>query len=86
MRLSCSRCSNGDERTALEYFSRLQRASPESLIANYYLAQLRLRARDFDAAIALLEELVTPEELGPYRRKMASPAWIFGYPAPEENF
>jgi len=48
---------HGDEKTALDYFTRLKEASPESLIANYYMAQLRLRAREFDEAIALLSEL-----------------------------
>jgi len=48
----------GNDREAEEGFAILRGASRQSLIANYYLAQLKLKQRKYDEALALLDELL----------------------------
>ena len=48
----------GDDEKALESFSRLRRESSESLLANYFLAQLHIKRNEHAKALDLLEELV----------------------------
>jgi tetratricopeptide (TPR) repeat protein len=48
----------GNDEGAIQGFSHLRRESRESLIANYYLAQLRIKRNEFDEALVLLQELV----------------------------
>jgi tetratricopeptide (TPR) repeat protein len=52
----------GNDKAALEGFSSLRKISKDSLIANFYLAQLKMKERKYDEALDLLEELskVTP--------------------------
>jgi len=47
----------GRDEAAIEGFSHLRRESRESRIANYYLAQLRIKRNEFPEAIELLQEL-----------------------------
>ncbi len=53
----------GRDEAAIEGFSHLRRESRESRIANYYLAQLRIRRNEFPEALELLRELAeqTPQ-------------------------
>jgi tetratricopeptide (TPR) repeat protein len=53
----------GDDDNALEAFTLLHRESPESLLANFFLAQLRMRRNEHAEALRLLQELqaVSPE-------------------------
>jgi tetratricopeptide (TPR) repeat protein len=53
----------GRDEAAMRGFSHLRRESRESKIANYYLAQLKIKANDFEEALDLLRELVeqTPQ-------------------------
>ncbi len=48
----------GDDEKAQEAFSVLRRESPESLLANYFLAQLHMKRNEHARAIELLEELL----------------------------
>jgi tetratricopeptide (TPR) repeat protein len=48
----------GNDEKALEAFSILRRESPESLLANFFLAQLYSKRNDHAKALELLEELV----------------------------
>jgi len=48
----------GDDENASTAFEQFRVASPESMIANFYLAQLRIKRKEFDQALNLLEELV----------------------------
>ena len=48
----------GNDDKALESFSTLRRESPESLLANFFLAQLCMKRNEFTRALELLEELV----------------------------
>jgi tetratricopeptide (TPR) repeat protein len=48
----------GNDDKALEAFSILRRESPESLLANYFLAQLYSKRNEHAKALELLEELV----------------------------
>ncbi len=52
----------GNDAAALEGFANLRKVSRESLIANFYLAQLKMKERKYDEALGLLKELakVTP--------------------------
>ncbi len=52
----------GDDEGALEGFSLLREASPQSRIANYYLAQLKIKHGRYGEALELLDELleITP--------------------------
>ena len=47
----------GRDEAAIEGFSHLRRESRESRIANYYLAQLRIKRNEFPEALELLQEL-----------------------------
>lgn len=49
----------GNDEAALTGFGNLRTVSPESLIANFYLAQLKIKERKFDEALSLLRELVS---------------------------
>jgi anaphase-promoting complex subunit 3 len=53
----------GDDDNALEAFTLLHRESEESLLANFFLAQLRMRRNEHEEALRLLKELlaVSPE-------------------------
>ena len=53
----------GDDDKALEAFTALHRESEESLLANFFLAQLRMRRNEHEEALRLLKELqaVSPE-------------------------
>ena len=53
----------GKDDDALESFTLLHKESAESLLANYFLAQLRMRRNEHDEALRLLKELlaVSPE-------------------------
>lgn len=48
----------GDDKNALDGFAELKDASKESYIANYYMAQLKIKNHDFDEAVQILEELI----------------------------
>jgi len=48
----------GNDEKAQEAFSILRRESPESLLANYFLAQLYMKRNEHARAIELLEELI----------------------------
>jgi tetratricopeptide (TPR) repeat protein len=48
----------GNDEKALESFSILRRESPESLLANFFLAQLYMKRNEHAKALELLEELV----------------------------
>jgi len=48
----------GNDEKAVEAFSILRRESPESLLANYFLAQLYMKRNEHAKALELLEELV----------------------------
>lgn len=48
----------GNDEGALHGFSLLRRASPESKIANYYLAQLKIKHGLYGEALELLDELL----------------------------
>jgi tetratricopeptide (TPR) repeat protein len=48
----------GNDEKALEAFSVLRRESEESLLANFFLAQLHMKRNDHAKALPLLEELV----------------------------
>jgi tetratricopeptide (TPR) repeat protein len=48
----------GNDEKAQEAFSVLRRESPESLLANYFLAQLHMKRNEHAKAIELLEELL----------------------------
>ena len=52
----------GHDKPSLEGFEALRKVSPESKIANFYLAQLKIKQKNHTEAIELLEELteVTP--------------------------
>ena len=52
----------GDDEGAREGFSLLRRSSPQSRIANYYLAQLEFKHGRYEEALRLLDELlqITP--------------------------
>lgn len=47
----------GNDEAALEGFTRLRTVSPESLIANFHLAQLRMKQRRYGEALSLLTDL-----------------------------
>lgn len=49
----------GNDEAALEGFSVLRKVSPNSLIANFYLAQLKMKEHKYDEALKLLNELST---------------------------
>jgi len=49
----------GSDPAALEGFTSLRRISPESKIANFYLAQLKMKERKYDEALELLNELAS---------------------------
>lgn len=53
----------GDDDNALEAFTLLHQESEESLLANFFLAQLRMRRHEPEEALRLLQELlaVSPE-------------------------
>jgi anaphase-promoting complex subunit 3 len=53
----------GNDDNALEAFTLLHRESQESLLANFFLAQLRMRRNEHEEALRLLQELlaVSPE-------------------------
>lgn len=53
----------GDDETAVTAFAGFRSVSRESLIANFYLAQLHIKRKEFDEAQRLLDELVqaTPD-------------------------
>lgn len=53
----------GNDNEATEGFERFKEQSPESMIANLYLAQLKLKSKDYAGALPLLEELAgqTPQ-------------------------
>ncbi len=53
----------GEDQAAAEAFADFHTASPESMIANFYLAQLKIKRKEFDEALKLLKELVdqTPD-------------------------
>ncbi len=48
----------GDDESARDAFDSFRKLSPESMIANFYLAQLRIKHKEFQAALELLNELV----------------------------
>lgn len=48
----------GEDEAAADAFDGFHVASPESRIANFYLAQLKIKHKDFAAALELLDELV----------------------------
>ncbi len=48
----------GNDEAALQGFAGLRRVSRESLIANFYLAQIKMKERKYDEALGLLRELV----------------------------
>ncbi|MFP4153491.1 MAG: tetratricopeptide repeat protein [Alkalispirochaeta sp.] len=48
----------GEDDAAAEAFDVLHTASPESMIANFYLAQLKIKRKEFASALELLNELV----------------------------
>jgi len=48
----------GDDEKALEAFSELRRESDESLLANFFLAQLHMKRNEHAMALPLLEELI----------------------------
>lgn len=48
----------GNDEEALEGFTSLRKVSPESKIANFYLAQLKMKERKYGEALELLKELV----------------------------
>ena len=47
----------GNDESAAVAFERFRDLSPESMIANYYLAQLRIKRKEYDKARELLQEL-----------------------------
>lgn len=47
----------GQDKAAAAAFENFHEKSPESRIANFYLAQMRIRQKDFSGALELLEEL-----------------------------
>lgn len=47
----------GNDEAALEEFTQLRSVSPESLIANFHLAQLKIKQRKYEEALLLLKEL-----------------------------
>lgn len=53
----------GEDDDAAQAFDSFHSASPESMIANFYLAQLRIKRKQFDDALKLLNDLVeqTPD-------------------------
>jgi tetratricopeptide (TPR) repeat protein len=53
----------GEDDAAAEAFDSFHKSSPESMIANFYLAQLKIKRKQFDDALSLLNELVeqTPD-------------------------
>ncbi len=53
----------GDDEKALEAFTLLHQESQESLLANFFLAQLRMRRNEYEEALRLLKELaeVSPD-------------------------
>ena len=48
----------GNHSESMMYFEKLKKASKESRIANYYLAQIKLNNNEVREAISLLEELI----------------------------
>lgn len=52
----------GDDESASADFARFHQLSPESMIANFYLAQLKIKHKEFPEALELLQQLaeVTP--------------------------
>ncbi len=48
----------GDDENALEAFTQLHHESEESLLANFFLAQLRMRRNEHEEALRLLKELL----------------------------
>jgi tetratricopeptide (TPR) repeat protein len=48
----------GEDNGAATAFDGFHQASPESRIANFYLAQLKIKHKDFEEALSLLSELV----------------------------
>lgn len=48
----------GEDDDAAAAFDLFHKASPESMIANFYLAQLKIKRKEFSAALELLNELV----------------------------
>ena len=53
----------GEDDAAADAFAGFHASSPESMIANFYLAQLKIKRKRFDEALELLTELVkeTPD-------------------------
>lgn len=47
----------GRDKAAAAAFEKFHKTSPESRIANFYLAQMKIRQKEFDAALELLNEL-----------------------------
>lgn len=52
----------GEDSAAADSFAQFHQLSPESMIANFYLAQLKIKRKEFSEALTLLRELaeVTP--------------------------
>ncbi len=52
----------GEDESAAADFAQFHQLSPESMIANFYLAQLKIKRKEFSEALTLLQELaeVTP--------------------------
>lgn len=48
----------GDDAAAAKAFDAFHKLSPESMIANFYLAQLKIKHKEFKEALELLQELV----------------------------
>lgn len=48
----------GKDDDAVEAFAQFRKVSPESHIANFYLAELRIKRHEFEQALGLLNELV----------------------------
>ncbi len=53
----------GEDEAASRAFAEFRTASPESMIANFYLAQLKIKRKEYEEALELLQELVkqTPD-------------------------
>ena len=53
----------GEDDAASKAFDSFHKASPESMIANFYLAQLKIKRKEFSEALELLNDLVeqTPQ-------------------------
>jgi tetratricopeptide (TPR) repeat protein len=47
----------GNDDTAEQGFAHFRKTSPESMIANYYLAQIKIKRKKYDEALELLGEL-----------------------------